>query len=36
MHHVSATTSLKEKEKKFSHAKHAEAAWYGVYARRQE
>lgn len=36
MHRVSATASLKEKEKKFSHAKRAEAAWYSVYARRQE
>lgn len=36
MHHVSAMTALKGKEKEFSHAKRAEAAWYSVYASRQE
>lgn len=35
MHRVSAMTALKE-EKKFSHAKRAEAALYRVYARRQK
>lgn len=28
--------ALKGKEKEFSHAKRAEAAWYSVYASRQE